>query len=100
MVLVPTFAPVLCLRNGRQNVPLHQQVAEEIRRLILTGEWPASRRIPSEAALCEASQLSRNTIRQALQTLENEGLVIRRAGKGSFAAARAASLRPRASAAG
>ncbi len=76
------------LRVDRDShVPLHQQVAEEIRRLILTGEWPASRRIPSEAALCEASQLSRNTIRQALQTLENEGLVIRRAGKGSFAAA-------------
>lgn len=75
------------LRIARDShIPLHQQITEEIRRLILTGEWPPTRRIPSEAELCAQSQLSRNTVRQALQTLEHEGLVIRRAGKGSFVA--------------
>ncbi len=80
------WKPAMLRIDRDSHVPLHQQVTEEIRRLILTGEWPGSRRIPSEAELCQQSQLSRNTIRQALQTLEHEGLVIRRAGKGSFVA--------------
>ena len=77
----------MTLRIDREShVSMHLQLADEIRRLILTGEWQAPRRIPSEAELCNELQLSRNTVRQALQALEHEGLIIRQPGKGSFVA--------------
>jgi GntR family transcriptional regulator of arabinose operon len=60
------------------------QLANEVRRLILGGLWSPSYRIPSEAQLAEEFSISRNTVRLALQVAENEGLIVRQAGKGSF----------------
>ena len=42
--------------------------------------------MPSESELCEQFELSRTTVRQALGRLEQEGLVIRRKGIGTFVA--------------
>jgi len=51
----------------------------------LTGrEWPAGFRMPSEPDLAKVHQVSRVTVRRALETLENEGLIERRAGQGTF----------------
>lgn len=67
-------------------VPLHTQLANEIRRLILAGDWPSGSRLPSESEFCAQLSVSRNTVRLALQVLENEGYVFRQPGKGSYAA--------------
>ncbi len=45
-------------------------------------------RLPSESELCERFAVSRMTARAALQILDNENLIIRRRGRGTFVAPR------------
>ncbi|RLS53060.1 MAG: GntR family transcriptional regulator [Planctomycetota bacterium] len=62
----------------------HRQVSKELRTEIATGRYGVAGRLPSEAQLVERFGVSRPTIGRALQDLQNEGLVERRAGSGSF----------------
>ena len=62
----------------------HRQVSQELRTEIATGKYGDAGRLPSEAQLVERFGVSRPTIGRALQDLQNEGLVERRAGSGSF----------------
>ena len=50
--------------------------------------------LPTEAELCEQFSVSRMTVRQALQSLANAGLVDRRRGRGTFVASRPMHRRP------
>ncbi|GAA3696602.1 GntR family transcriptional regulator [Arthrobacter ginkgonis] len=59
-------------RDGR---PLHERLSEEFRHRIATGAWPEGSQLPSEATLCGEFGTSRGTVRQALATLRNEGVV-------------------------
>lgn len=65
-------------------IPLYQQVANDLRQRILSGAWAPGRRIPSELELIAACRASRVTIRQALTELTQEGLLSREPGRGSF----------------
>jgi GntR family transcriptional regulator len=55
-----------------------------LKEQILSGALPPGHRLPSEPALAEAHNLSRVTVRRALEGLEREGLVRRRPGSGTF----------------
>lgn len=66
--------------------PLYEQIRNEIRQAILDGNLKRGEQLPSESDLCTHYQVSRITIRKALTLLTDEGLVIRRQGKGSFVA--------------
>jgi DNA-binding LacI/PurR family transcriptional regulator len=72
--------------NPESAVPLHVQLLDQIRHLILSGEWAPGSRLPSEADLRRDLQISRGTIRQALQNAETEGLIERAPSKGTFVA--------------
>ena len=52
------------------------------------GRWPAGALMPSEAELVERFGVSRMTVNRALRELQGEGLLVRRQGKGTFAAER------------
>lgn len=65
-------------------IPLYYQLREIIRDRIISGEWGYGTEIPSEIKLCEEYNLSRATVRQALDGLVNEGLIDRRRGIGTF----------------
>lgn len=67
-------------------VPLHQRLREDLRERIAQGEWQADQRLPSEAALVRRYAVSRITVRQALQALELDGVIVTVASKGSFVA--------------
>ncbi|MBL8855675.1 MAG: GntR family transcriptional regulator [Planctomycetaceae bacterium] len=69
----------------------HRQISEELRTEIATGMYGDAGRLPSEAQLVERFGVSRPTIGRALQSLQNEGLVERRAGSGSFVRAQSKS---------
>lgn len=61
--------------------PMHQRLTEYFRSVISSGQWKEGTRLPSEAALCAAHEVSRGTIRQALATLRREGLITGGRGK-------------------
>ena len=64
--------------------PLYVQVQENLAKLITSGEWQPEIKIPSERDLCQQIGVSRVTIRQAIQVLEEDGLLCRIQGKGTF----------------
>ena len=66
------------------SVPLYAQVAEDIRRRILSGELRAGDRIPPELELCELYRVSRVTVRRGIDELVRERLLTRRRAKGTF----------------
>jgi DNA-binding GntR family transcriptional regulator len=57
-----------------------------IRNKILSGRLEASGRLPSEDELTRHFRVSRITIRSALSHLQNEGLIVRNYGRGTFVA--------------
>jgi GntR family transcriptional regulator len=65
-------------------VPKYYQLANILREKILNGEFPAQDAIPSERQLEEQYNLSRPTIRQAIDLLERQGYLYRVHGKGTF----------------
>ena len=64
--------------------PLYQQIYQLLRTKILGGHWPTDTPLPSEAELMEQYQVSRATVRQALDELASDGLIYRRQGRGTF----------------
>ena len=67
-------------------VPRYQQIAEALRTRVLAGEFVAGRLLPSESTLGVEFGASRVTIRRALDTLREEGLLQSRQGLGWYAA--------------
>ena len=67
-----------------QTVPLWASIAEALRREIAQGLWRAGARLPSEAQLAMRFDVNRHTVRRALQSLAEEGLVHARRGAGVF----------------
>jgi DNA-binding GntR family transcriptional regulator len=64
---------------------LSEQVASQLRRSILNGQLKPGQRIV-EREIADGMRLSRGPIRDALKLLENEGLVVRYAHRGTFVA--------------
>ena len=67
-------------------LPYYQQLYEILLGKIQRREWQPGDRIPPESALIESYQVSRNTVRQVLEKLVNDGLIYRQRGRGSFVA--------------
>ena len=65
-------------------VPLHQQLACVLRTRIRTGQFTPGSQLPGEQQLIHAYQVSQPTVRQALGTLVQEGLLVRQRGRGTF----------------
>lgn len=63
----------------------HQQIEQELMRIIEESRLSQSGRLPPERELCEAMQVSRGTLRKALDALEAKGLIWRHVGRGTFA---------------
>jgi GntR family transcriptional regulator len=69
---------------GERLVPLHYQVYMQLRRRLLQGEFAPSEPMPGELEMSRQFQVSRVTLRRTLARLEEEGLVVRRHGIGTF----------------
>jgi GntR family transcriptional regulator len=66
------------------HLPLYAQVENVIVDRIANGSLPAGSRLPSEDSLVQEFAVSRTTIRAAMQSLVQRGLVEIRRGKGTF----------------
>lgn len=67
-------------------IPLHEQLSDTLRERIQTRTWVPRQRIASEHELMETFHLSRGTVRRAIKTLVDEGLLVQRHGQGTFVA--------------
>lgn len=65
-------------------VSLGREIAEDLRRRIVEGEFAPGSRLPSEADLCSHYRVSRVTVRTAAKALESQGLVDIRHGSGMY----------------
>src|SRR5512134_3126107 len=57
---------------------------QELRQAILGGTFQPGSQLPTEAELCDMLGVSRTVVREALRVLEDDGLVARRHGVGTF----------------
>lgn len=73
-------------RMRRHTMPLYAQVANTLRGEIEAGAWPLGAQLPAIEDLAGRFGVARATMRQAIELLEQEGLVIRRHGHGTFVA--------------
>lgn len=62
------------------------EVCKQLREMIVSGTWPEGTKIASENELAKQFHVSRVVIREALQILRSEKLVVTRHGVGSFVA--------------
>ena len=69
-------------------VPKYRQVYASLREDIESGRWPEGALLPTEAVLSKSYNVSRITVREALQLLVNERFVTRRQGQGTIVANR------------
>lgn len=67
-------------------LPLYYQLKELLLEKIELGEFLPSQQVPSENELSRTHQVSRNTAKQAIASLVNEGILYRLQGKGTFVA--------------
>jgi len=71
---------------ARSRVPLYIQVASALRQRIENGQWQPGQKISTLEGLEREFEVARVTVRQAVELLQNEGLVHRQQGRGTFVA--------------
>lgn len=64
--------------------PRYLLVIEQVKEKITKGELEPGARLPSEMELAKQLHVSRNTLREALRILEEEGIILRKHGIGTF----------------
>ncbi|WP_207484386.1 FadR/GntR family transcriptional regulator [Arenibaculum pallidiluteum] len=75
--------PIQVLQHRR----VHEQIAEQLRTLVASGEYPPGGRLPPERELAVRLGVSRGSLRQALVALEVGGVLDIRVGSGVFVTA-------------
>ena len=68
----------------RQAVPLYAEWAAVLRNQIMSGDLPSGARLPALRELAKELGVARMTVIQAMNTLEEEGLIERHPGRGTF----------------
>ena len=78
--------------------PVYRQIADEVARAVLVGIIKTGEALPGTRPLAEDLRVNANTVRQAYRTLQQEGVVEMRRGRGAFIAAAPHSPRHRSAA--
>ena len=73
--------------NTSLMVPIYEQIADQVKKLIREGELRKDDSLPSVRALAGELKISALTVKKAYDHLENEGYVVTVHGKGTYVAA-------------
>jgi GntR family transcriptional regulator len=69
-----------------QNQPMYRYIADDLRTKIKGGKLAQNEKLPTEGELSDKYEASRNTVREAIRRLTDEGLLESRPGQGTFVA--------------
>lgn len=70
--------------NPYSGIPLYIQVAEQIKKAVITGILKEGEQLPSVRQLALELLINPNTVVRAYQELEKEGIVVTKRGTGTF----------------
>lgn len=77
------FETRLVLDAG-SDLPLYAQLARQLREAVVSGGWDPARPLPSVRTLVALLRVNPQTVLRAYRELEEEGLIERRQGQGTF----------------
>lgn len=72
--------------DHKSHTPLYVQIEDQIRAEIRNPEYKKGKKLPNEVDLAKKLGVSRSTMRQAINKLVYDGLLVRRKGKGTLVA--------------
>ena len=72
--------------NNASMIPIYEQLVEQVKNLILSGELPENEALPSVRTLAAALKISALTVKKAYDKLEEDGFVVTVHGKGTYVA--------------
>ncbi len=70
--------------EGKSKIPQYKKLYEILRKHILSGVYKEGSLLPSENELCAVHNLTRPTVRHALEALVQHGFIQKKQGKGSI----------------
>lgn len=73
--------------NSSSMVPIYEQIMEQIKAKIVSGELKENDVLPSVRTLAKEQKISALTVKKAYDNLEQEGFTVTVHGKGTFVAA-------------
>lgn len=73
--------------NSSSMVPIYEQIVEQIKAQILSGELKENDNLPSVRTLSKDLRISALTVKKAYDSLEQEGFTVTVHGKGTYVAA-------------
>ena len=72
------------LINHSSMVPIYEQVADQVKENIISGELKEGQVLPSVRALSSQLRISALTVKKSYDRLEDEGFVVTVQGKGTY----------------
>lgn len=72
------------LINHSSMVPIYEQVADQVKKNIISGELKEGQVLPSVRALSSQLRISALTVKKSYDRLEDEGFVVTVQGKGTY----------------
>lgn len=74
--------------NNHASRPIYEQISDQIKALIMSGELQAGEAIPSIRSMAKSLHISVLTVQRAYDKLQEDGFIETTAGKGCFVSAR------------
>lgn len=75
------------LINNHASKPIYEQIADQLKALIMSGELSAGEAIPSIRSMAKSLHISVLTVQKAYDSLQADGFIETTAGKGCFVSA-------------
>lgn len=67
-----------------KGISLYYQIEKYIRTKIESGEWPEGAKLPTESDISHYFNVSRTTVRQAINGMVESGMLVRKQGSGTY----------------